>query len=175
MNYLTIKSFYVFSIAVILISILYIIYITIIYPTLRKNIIKKRLFQSALSFNKQVIVSKSKVDGATFKIKIDNKNYLAKVIYVPNNCDLQINNIDTFVVYKKATQDTYKHKILHGMTLFMNSKHPNKIILLAKKAKTIKKVINECEMIMVNSKTDVYGTNIYNFNDYSTLFINEND
>ena len=106
---------------------------------------------------------------ATFKIKIEEKVYLAKVIYTPKNCDLQINNVDTFVVYKKASDGNYKHKVLSNMSTFMKANQQNKIILLANKAKTIKKVINECEMIMVNNETNVHGVKVYNLNQLDQL------
>ena len=48
------------------------------------------------------------------------------------------------------------------MSSFMKSKLSNKIIIVPFKAKTIKKVINECEMVMVNPSIDVYGCKIYN-------------
>lgn len=170
MLFFAIKPFYIFAFSVIVICLLYIIYITLIYPAIRNSIIRKKLTKEALTYNKNIIILKSKEYDSTFKIKIEEKIYLAKVIYTPKNCDLQINNVDTFVVFKKASDGNYKHKTLSNMTVFMKSNQPNKILLLAKKAKTIKKVINECEMIMVNSSTDVHGTNIYNFGEYENLF-----
>ena len=60
--------------------------------------------------------------------------------------------------------------MLSNMSTFMKANQQNKIILLANKAKTIKKVINECEMIMVNPDVDVHGTKVYNLNQYENLF-----
>lgn len=170
MLFLAIKPFYIFSLSIVVICILYIVFITVIYPTILNNAVKRNLTKLALANNKKMIIVKTKSFDATFKIKIEEKVYLAKVIYTPKNCDLQINNVDTFVVYKKASDGNYKHKVLSNMSTFMKANQQNKIILLANKAKTIKKVINECEMIMVNPDVDVHGTKIYNLNQYENLF-----
>ena len=55
----------------------------------------------------------------------------------------------------------------------MNSKQDNRIVILSNSAKTIKKVINECEMIMVKPNTDIYKINIINFNQIGD-FVNNN-
>ena len=170
MNILAIKPFYIFSGSLILLCILYIVFVVVIYPSIRKNKVMTQLVKSANLNNKKITIVTTKLHDATFQIKIEDKCYLAKVVMVSKNCDLQINNIDTFVVYKKSSADTYKSKCISNMTQFMKAKEENKIILLSNKAKTIKKVINECEMIMVNPKVDVHGVHIYNFNDYNDLF-----
>ena len=66
-----------------------------------------------------------------------------------------------------------KTKLVNNLSRFMNSSLDNRIVILSKKAKTIKKVINECEMIMVKPETDVYKINIINF-DKIGEFINNN-
>lgn len=170
MIYLAIQPFYVFSISLIVLCILYIVFISVIYPTIKNNKVKKLLINSAIKENKKIVIIKEKSKGSTFKIKIEDKIYSAKVIYTRKNCDLQINNFETWVMYIKSADGTYKTKTVSNMSEFMNSKDNNKIVLLANKAKTIKKVINECEMIMVNPTIDVFGVNVYNYNDYSTLF-----
>ena len=95
--------------------------------------------------------------------------YRVKVLQSPKNSDIQINNIDTFIAYVKSG-DNLKAKNISGMTSFMKSKLNNKIIIVPFKAKTIKKVINECEMIMVNPSVDVYGCKIYNKDQIKELF-----
>lgn len=166
--FFAIKPFYIFSAAIIAICLIYIFYISLIYPALRKSKVKTLLNEHASNNNKKIIIVKEKNHGATFKIKIDETIYLAKVVMNSKNCDLQINNIDTWVMYIK-NGDTYKCKSLTDMTTFMNHKAKNKIIILANQAKTIKKVINECEMIMVNPSVDVHGVKIYNLNQLEEL------
>ena len=70
----------------------------------------------------------------------------------------------------KASGDSMKTKLINNLTRFMNSKQDNRIIILSNSAKTIKKVINECEMIMVKPNTDVYKINIIKFS--ITIIIN---
>ena len=81
-----------------------------------------------------------------------------------------INNIDTFIAYIKAGSDNMKAKSITGISTFMKNKLENKIIIIPFKAKTIKKVINECEMVMVNPSVDVYNSKIYNANQIDELF-----
>ena len=45
----------------------------------------------------------------------------------------------------------------------------NKIVVLASKAHTIKKVINECEMIMVDENVDVYNSLVINYDKINLL------
>lgn len=166
--YLANKSFYILSLVLIGVCLIYIVYISVIYPLIKKANIKKILSKYSIKNNKKVVVVNEKNNGATFKIKVDDTTYLAKMVIVKKGCDLQINNIDTWVMYIKSG-DTYKCKSITNMTSFMTSKESNKIVILANTAKTIKKVINECEMIMVNPSTDVHGVKIYNLNQLEEL------
>ena len=148
---LSIDSSNVFYLILIGTCVLYILYVMVLNPLFHKIKIKKKLNDLAINNNKKIIVVNDKSNGSTFKIKVENKIYTAKLILTKKNCDLQINNIDTWVMYIKSN-DTYKCKTIPNMTEFMNYKVDNKIVILANQAKTIKKVINECEMIMVNNE-----------------------
>ena len=146
----------------------------LIYIILKPIIIKKRIISGILKdaskYEVRCTILKNHVDNADFSIKTDDKVFLVKVINVKKNCDLQINNIDTFMMYTKTLSKTFKVKKIPNLTKFMKSKKGNRIIILSTKAKTIKKVINECEMVMVDENTDVYGVHILNYNNYSYLF-----
>ena len=170
MIYLKIDPFYIFSMIIVGLCLIYIVFISVIFPNIKKSKIKKLLLLSASNNNKKIIIINDKTNGNTFKIKIEGKVYNAKLVFVNKNCDLQVNNFETWVIYKKCSDGNYKTKTIPDMTRFMQSKVENKIILLSSKAKTIKKVINECEMIMANPSTNVFGVNVFNYNDYDELF-----
>ena len=170
MFFYALESFYIIVIAVIVICALDILYIALIKPTIYKNKAIRLIKKAALNNKKIVHIIKNKNDGCSFSIKVDEKTYNAKVLMSPKNCDLQINNIDTFIAYIKAGSDNMKAKSITGISTFMKNKLENKIIIIPFKAKTIKKVINECEMVMVNPSVDVYNSKIYNANQIDELF-----
>lgn len=162
--------FYIIVLAVVVICTLDILYIALIKPTIYKNKAIRLIKKAALNNKKIVHIIKNKNEGCSFSIKVDEKTYNAKVLMSPKNCDLQINNIDTFIAYIKAGSDNMKAKSITGMSAFMKNKLENKIIIIPFKAKTIKKVINECEMVMVNPSVDVYNSKIYNATEIDELF-----
>lgn len=170
MFFYALESFYIIVIAVIVICALDILYIALIKPTIYKNKAIRLIKKAALNNKKIVHIIKNKNEGCSFSIKADEKTYNAKVLMSPKNCDLQINNIDTFIAYIKAGSDNMKAKSITGISTFMKNKLENKIIIIPFKAKTIKKVINECEMVMVNPSVDVYNSKIYNANQIDELF-----
>lgn len=170
MFFYALESFYIIVIAVIVICALDILYIALIKPTIYKNKAIRLIKKAALNNKKNVHIIKNKNEGCPFSIKVDEKTYNVKVLMSPKNCDLQINNIDTFIAYIKAGSDNMKAKSITGISTFMKNKLENKIIIIPFKAKTIKKVINECEMVMVNPSVDVYNSKIYNANQIDELF-----
>lgn len=170
MFFYALESFYIIVIAVIVICALDILYIALIKPTIYKNKAIRLIKKAALNNKKIVHIIKNKNEGCSFSIKVDETTYNAKVLMSPKNCDLQINNIDTFIAYIKAGSDNMKAKSITGISTFMKNKLENKIIIIPFKAKTIKKVINECEMVMVNPSVDVYNSKIYNANQINELF-----
>ena len=165
--------FYIIVVALIAICFLDILYISILKPSINKNRVKNKLLYYISKSNLSYDLSKTNIDGSDFKLLINGKKYLIKVVIVPKNCDLQINNIDTWVCYIKSSGDCMKTKLINNLTKFMNSKQDNRIVILSNSAKTIKKVINECEMIMVKPNTDIYKINIINFNQIGD-FVNNN-
>ena len=170
MFFYALESFYIIVIAVIVICALDILYIALIKPTIYKNKAIRLIKKAALNNKKIVHIIKNKNEGCSFSIKVDEKTNNVKVLMSPKNCDLQINNIDTFIAYIKAGSDNMKAKSITGISTFMKNKLENKIIIIPFKAKTIKKVINECEMVLVNPSVDVYNSKIYNANQIDELF-----
>ena len=162
-----IKPFYLIIIILIIGCFLDIFYVAFLKPVININKVKNEITYHLVKNKLPYTLEKTKEDGANFKLLISGKEYLIKVVIVPKNCDLQINNIDTWVCYIKASSDSMKTKLVNNLTTFMKSKKENRIIMLSNSAKTIKKVINECEMIMVKPETDVYKTHIINFNNIS--------
>ena len=163
------NSFYIIVVLLIFFCLLNILYISIIKPFIYKNRAIRLLKKEGLNNKKIVHILKEKKEGISFQAKINEEVYNVKVLQSPRNCDLQINNIDTFIAYVKSGDNLKAKKIL-GMSSFMKSKLSNKIIIVPFKAKTIKKVINECEMVMVNPSIDVYGCKIYNKDQIKELF-----
>ena len=162
-----IKPFYLIIIILIIGCFLDIFYVAFFKPVININKVKNEITYHLVKNKLPYTLEKTKEDGANFKLLISGKEYLIKVVIVPKNCDLQINNIDTWLCYIKASSDSMKTKLVNNLTTFMKSKKENRIIMLSNSAKTIKKVINECEMIMVKPETDVYKTHIINFNNIS--------
>ena len=154
-------SFYITAGVLVLICLLYIIFISVYYPLLCKSKVYKKINQIKEENHYDFELKKSKIDGSDFVLIKDNKRYLIKVLIVKAGCDLQINNIETFVIYNGNNNNG---KGLSDMHTFMTSKQDNRILILSSQAKTIKKVINESEMIMVDSNTNIYNTKLINFN-----------
>lgn len=170
MNILAINSFYIVTLIIILLCFLYIAFIFIM-QAIKQKLVKKAIITAATENNLDYEIINSKENGISFILKTKEKQYNIKVLSVPKNCDLQINNIDTWVIYKKTFgSSTLTCKTIDNMTDFMNSKLENRIVILTSQAKTIKKVINECEMIMVKPDTNIYGVNILNNNQIDLLF-----
>ena len=168
MFYLSINTFIIFAVIVIIICLLYILYIYTFFPILRKNKIKKSIKELALSNNKSIEISKSNNKKVDFVIKTTKKIYNVKVVFIPDDCDLQINNIDTWYSYN---QSSYKQVVVSS-SFMKDDSIENRIVILGRKAKHIKKVINESEMIMVDDNTDVYGVHIINFKHYEFFLDN---
>ena len=160
----TIQPFYLTIIILISLCIIYIIYIYALFPIIRK----KKIINDIIKANDNIKIIKTK-PNATYTLNIDNVIYNISIVFISEDIDLQINNIDTWYAYKKDNSKKIKinKDFIHDKSL------ENKIIILARHAKTIKKVINECEMIMVNDNIDVYGMHILSYNQYDYLFSKE--
>lgn len=164
------KSFSIFLILVSFLCILNITFKFILKPIYLKKKVQNQLIKTAKSLNQTCLFLKCNEASASFKLKIQEKIFIVKILDIKKNCELQINNIDTFIVYNHVYKENCKLKKIPNISNFMKSNQTNRIIILSNQAKNIKKVINECEMIIVNPNVDVYGTHIFNFNQCSYLF-----
>ena len=112
-----------------------------------------------------------------YELLIEDKKYLIKMLGIPAYSEVQINNIVTWEIKFGAGKNPGKvqpfKKQAQGIEGFMNLKTNNneiRVVILSPDAKKITKYINECEIVFVNSKTNVYGVRVINESDYS-LFI----
>lgn len=163
----TLTSFHYILLIIFFIGLIYFLYL-LIEPIIQKKKVIKMLLNIAKQ--RDLILIKNKLFKQAFILKYNNFEYNIKIITVSKNCDLQINNIDKWVVYKKSFGSNLSTTVVKDMEDFMNSNLNNRIVILANKAKTIKKVINECEMIMVNPTIEVYGVRILNFDQINCFF-----
>ena len=158
------SSFYILIIVIILLCIIYITYIYALFPFIRKKQIIKDIEKLALDNNQEITITKAN-NSASYTISLNNTTYNIKIVFTSQDIDLQINNIDTWYGYKGQNSKKIKTPIKFIKDASLN----NKIIILARHAKTIKKVINESEMIMVKDETDIYNMHILNYNQYDYL------
>lgn len=146
-----------YLIIILIILLLFTLFKAIILPKIMKASCKKKIMQCLQSIE-NVSFFKEKTIDEDLKIRVDDQVFYFKILLCPNNCDLQINNIETWGIYKQG-----KFIYINEIKKFINSKENNKIVVLASKAHTIKKVINECEMIMVDENVDVYNSLVINY------------
>lgn len=131
---------------------------------LQKNKVNYKLFKSDISFY-------------DYTLEVNDRTFLIKLLYVPNYSEVQINNVVTWEIKFGAGKNPGKvqpfKKLATGIEGFMNYKPDNKeikVVVITPNAKKITKYINECEIVFVDSKTNVYGARVINEDDYS-LFI----
>lgn len=112
-----------------------------------------------------------------YKLLVNDKTFLVKLLGIPSYAEIQINNVTTWEVKYGAGKNPGKaqpfRKYVHGIESFMNLKTQEneiRVVVLTPNAKKITKYINECEIVFVTSKTNVYGIRVVNEDDYS-LFI----
>ena len=111
-----------------------------------------------------------------YKLTILDKVYLIKLLGIPSYAEVQINNVTTWEVKYGAGKNPGKtqpfKKYVHGIEDFMNYKQNEneiRVVVLSPNAKKITKYINECEIVFVTSKTNVYGVRVINEDDFSLL------
>lgn len=112
-----------------------------------------------------------------YVLELNDKKYLIKMLGIPSFAEVQINNFVTWEIKFGAGKNPGKvqpfKKFAQGIEGFMNlepSVNEIKVVILSPDAKKIVKYINECEIVFVNSKTNVYGVRVINESDFS-LFI----
>ena len=135
--------------------------------------IQKKLVEKNIEYQ----LFNAKNQNYDYELLIDDKKYLIKMLGIPAYSEVQINNIVTWEIKFGAGKNPGKvqpfKKQAQGIEGFMNLKPTNgeiRVVIISPDAKKITKYINECEIVFVNSKTNVYGVRVINESDFS-LFI----
>lgn len=162
------------SMPFILITIIILIIAILIYnfftPKIKKQKVIKRLENYLKDSQNNYELSYSENDIFDINLKINNFNFVIKIVTIPSFSEIQINNKATWEVKYGAGNTPGKvqpHKrYLTEIINFQNIELADsiKVVIFSPKPKKIVKYINECEIIFVNSKTDVYGTRIISDN-----------
>ena len=142
---------------------------------------KAREIENYLNKIKELGYNISKEENKEYDYVISNNSssFIVKLIKIPEYSEIQINNKVTWEVKygagnKIGKAQPYK-KYLKEIEPFMNLVVDNsftKLVIATPKPKKMVKYINECEIVFVTPKTDVYGVKLISLNDL-TLF-NEN-
>ncbi len=115
-----------------------------------------------------------------YDLIINNHKYIIKTISIPSYALVQINSKTTWEVKYGAGPTPGKaqphQKYLSSISSFMkyDEKESTKVIVFVPETKETVMYINECEIISVDYKTNVYGIRVINCNDF-TLFKKENN
>ena len=102
------NPFYIIIILVILFTFFHLLYKFVLYPFFIKKRIKSNIIKEAVANNTTAIIINQHIDNCDFQIKINDKIFLIKIIYNKKNCDLQINNFETFFMYQKTFSNALK-------------------------------------------------------------------
>lgn len=137
------------------------------------NELSQKLSQENITYKFESVSNKP----YDYKVTIQDKVYFVKILGIPNYAEVQINNVTTWEIKYGAGKNPGKaqpfKKYAHGIESFMHFKPTEgetRVVVLTPNAKKITKYINECEIVFVTSKTNVYGVRVINEDDYS-LFI----
>lgn len=137
--------------------------------------IQKRLTENNIEYK----LVNSNNNNYDYELTINDKKYLIKMMGLPSYSEVQINNVTTWEIKFGAGKNPGKvqpfKKYAQGIEGFMNLKTQEneiRVVILSPDAKKITKYINECEIVFVNHKTNVYGVRVINESDFS-LFINK--
>ena len=99
------------------------------------------------------------------------KKYYIKIVNNPGNHEICVNNALKWQLRKSLGDDRMYFvegiEPLMRMEIEPSPKETKKIYIIYPNARSLLKYINECEMIFINPTTDVYGTNIITYADFS--------
>lgn len=155
-----------YLIIVVVILIILLVIINTLAPKLKKKKIIKSIDEYLNKTNLAYELIVSKDDIFDIDLKINNRRFIIKVVIIPAYSEVQINNKATWEIKYGAGNTPGKvqpHKrYLTEIIQFQNNEFidATKVIIFSPKPKKIVKYINECEIVFVNSKTDVYGSRI---------------
>ena len=148
-----------------------IVLLFVIVSILNKKKAYTNLYNKLLSYTDKVEVVK---DNPAFDFKMDynNKLFLVKLIYNPSCYEININakhywQRNEGVVYSRKKGEQMKG--VYDLTFF-DLKANNmpldtvKLYVIYPDSTRLMKVINECEMVMINPSVDIYGTRVEKYN-----------
>jgi len=165
---------------IIALILLLIIIFSIVSPIKKKHTYIDNLKKALTENNIDFILSNSQNNFYDYVLKINNIDYLLKLINIPSYSVVQINNKTTWEIKYGAGPNVGKaepyKKYLNNLSSFMNlatTDNEKKVIILVPNAKKIVMYINECEIVFVDAQKSVYGARVINETDYS-LFTNKN-
>ena len=161
----------------IVIFLVILVIVILIYRSLLPKIKKKDLIDK---LNKYLINTKNdfelnilKNDIYDIDLKVNNKHYAIKVLIIPEYSEIQINNRSTWELKYGAGNTPGKvqpHKrYLNEISAFQARNFNNditKLVLISPKPKKVVKYINECEIVFVTPKVDVYGSRIITLDNF---------
>lgn len=127
----------------------------------------KNLHQKLLSFTDKVEVVKGN-PAFDFKMEYNEKTFLIKLIYNPSSYEININAKHYWQRNEGVVSSRKKGEQMKGVydLTFFDLKANNyptntvKLYVIYPDCKRLMKVINECEMVMINPSVDIYGCRV---------------
>jgi hypothetical protein len=145
---------------------LIIIVIVIGVPLLYKRNIKNKIIS-------EIGATTSSNKSVDFELVLNNKLYMAKVLYAPKNSVLQVNSkyywqLNTGYSNRPGSAPRNK-RLLTELEPFLKLKNEDKLLIIYPGVKHIKKYINESELEFVSSGDIAYDVLVYNYSDIDNL------
>lgn len=127
----------------------------------------KNLYSVLLKFSNNVEIIKGN-SAYDFKMEYNNKLFLIKLIYNPSGYEININAKHYWQRNQGVVTSRKQGEQMKGVydLTFLNLKEHNfpsntvKLYVIYPDSKRLMKVINECEMVMINPSVDIYGCRV---------------
>lgn len=147
---------------------LYVIFI----PLIRKKKICKKLEQ--FFCEQQISFQKSKGELYDYQFQTKKGHGHIKLLEIPANSDLQINNKTTWQLFKNVSmhKETYQSSFVQNLENFLLSDLTYKFVLLTQKPSHRKVVLNECEMKLFDGHDIIYDVQILSPDEWAELIKN---
>lgn len=162
-------------IIILLILIAIIFLVIIISPQKLKSSYEDKLKTFLLNNKINFTLTKAEHHSYNYNLKINNIVYLIKLVTVPVDADIQINNKITWEIKFGAGKSLGKAQpnstyMGNNINIFMNLKvsdNAQKVVVILPHPRKIVMYINECEIIFVKPSTNVYGARVISCEDFS--------
>lgn len=155
-----------------IIAILFLIFLSVYLLFL--PLIHKRKAQKELEnffMNSKILYHKVHGENFDYNFSLQDTQAYIKIVEIPSNCDLQINNKTTWQIFENVSlhKGTYKCHFVKEIEDFICSPLSNKFILLTQKPVHRKVVLNECEMKLFDGHTVVYDYHVITKDEFNVL------